>query len=318
MIRKNKRKSSQPRKLETKPCLELADVETISQSLSIPLPLLESIKSQQTYAQNSATTTFKLHETENKFSSNKEKILIKLKDVNKLKSIDNVTNETCHQKEIITKIENKAKTNFQPVTNFNSTETLPYITTEPLTNFDFNAAKVQQEPLNLCSRPELSISVIKPVIPHEFSKNINAYDEINDDEDKMEVDDTDIEQRTESNEANDSATRQGKRGAMTRDRRIEANARERKRVHTITAAYDKLQASLPLYQQPAQTNNSPNNKLSKLSVIKIATAYILALSRLAGHDYTEDKSLVSVDDALTNYQQTVLEETKIKFKKQSS
>ena len=316
MIRKNKRKSSQPRKLETKPCLELTDVETISQSLSLPLPILESIKSQQSYAQNSATTTFKLNETENKFSSNKEKILIKLKDVNKLKSNDNVTNETCHQKETITKIENKAKTIFQP--NFNITETLPYITTEPLTNYDFNAAKVQQEPLNLCSRPELSISVIKPVIPHEFSKNINAYDEINDDEDKMEVEETDIEKRTELNEANDPATKQGKRGAMTRDRRIEANARERKRVHTITAAYDKLQASLPLYQQPAQTPNSPNNKLSKLSVIKIATAYILALSRLAGHDYTEDKSLVSVDDALTNYQQTVLEETKIKFKRQSS
>ncbi len=317
MIRKNKRKSTQPRKLEPQSCLDLlGDVETtMSQPSNIPSPTSSSIKSQQNSAQNnSRTTTFKLHEPENKFSFGHEKLLIKLKDVNKLKPIDKVTKKTCHEKDIITKIENKSKTIFQPVTNFHYTENLPYITKEPFTNYDFSPAKVQQEPLNLSSRPELSISIIKPDIPHETLRNIYAFNKINND-DRMEMDETDVDQRSESS---DSVAKQGKRGAMTRDRRVEANARERKRVHTITAAYDKLQASLPLYQQPALMPSSPNNKLSKLSVIKIATAYIHALSRLAGHDDTEDNSLVSVDEALTNYQQTVLEETRIKFKRQSS
>ena len=102
------------------------------------------------------------------------------------------------------------------------------------------------------------------------------------------------------------AEKPAKRSAMSRDRRIEANARERKRVHTITAAYDKLQAILPLSN--VETNDA---KLSKLSVIKIATAYILALSRMACHeDYTEDKRLSSVEDAMDNYHKIVMEEIK--------
>lgn len=56
---------------------------------------------------------------------------------------------------------------------------------------------------------------------------------------------------------------------MTRERRVEANARERQRVHTITAAFDTLQAAIPTEEKDV--------KLSKLSVIKIATAYIMAL-----------------------------------------
>ncbi|ROT78418.1 Atonal-like protein 8 [Penaeus vannamei] len=65
---------------------------------------------------------------------------------------------------------------------------------------------------------------------------------------------------------------------MTRERRIEANARERNRVHTISAAFEKLRTSVPAY--------SHNQKLSKLSVLRIACSYILSLSRLAGHDYS--------------------------------
>lgn len=57
---------------------------------------------------------------------------------------------------------------------------------------------------------------------------------------------------------------------MTRERRIEANARERTRVHTISAAFDTLRRSVPAY--------SHNQKLSKLSVLRIACAYITALS----------------------------------------
>ncbi|KAL0821981.1 hypothetical protein ABMA28_005369 [Loxostege sticticalis] len=57
---------------------------------------------------------------------------------------------------------------------------------------------------------------------------------------------------------------------MTRERRIEANARERTRVHTISAAFDTLRRAVPAY--------SHNQKLSKLSVLRIACAYIAALS----------------------------------------
>jgi len=90
----------------------------------------------------------------------------------------------------------------------------------------------------------------------------------------------------------------------TREKRIEANARERQRVHTITAAFDTLQAAIPTDEE--------NIKLSKLSVVKIATAYIMALSRMAGYDYTEDRSAPSVESVLEHCRQTITNETKIK------
>ena len=90
----------------------------------------------------------------------------------------------------------------------------------------------------------------------------------------------------------------------TRIRRIEANARERQRVHTITAAFDTLQAAIP--------SEDENIKLSKLSVIKIATAYIMALSRMAGYDYTEDRSAPSLESVLEHCRETIHTESRIK------
>lgn len=63
---------------------------------------------------------------------------------------------------------------------------------------------------------------------------------------------------------------------MTRERRIEANARERTRVHTISAAFDTLRRSVPSY--------SHNQKLSKLSVLRIACSYIMTLSSMVDGD----------------------------------
>ncbi|XP_011056391.1 PREDICTED: uncharacterized protein LOC105147218 isoform X1 [Acromyrmex echinatior] len=63
---------------------------------------------------------------------------------------------------------------------------------------------------------------------------------------------------------------------MTRERRIEANARERTRVHTISAAFDTLRRAIPAY--------SHNQKLSKLSVLRIACSYIMTLSKVLGKD----------------------------------
>ena len=95
--------------------------------------------------------------------------------------------------------------------------------------------------------------------------------------------------------------------SMTKDRRVEANARERQRVHTITAAFDTLQAAIP--------SEDENIKLSNISVIKIATAYIMALSRMAGYDYTEDRSAPSLESVLEHCRETIHTETKIKNRK---
>ena len=128
---------------------------------------------------------------------------------------------------------------------------------------------------------------------------------------------------------------------MTRERRVEANARERQRVHTITAAFDTLQCLIPspehVIKPPSpekikgltqvkdiifesgsgdDTGSEKGNqyRLSKLSIIKIATAYIMLLSRMAGYDYTEDKSAPSVEECIGNCAQLLNQENKIKAK----
>lgn len=89
---------------------------------------------------------------------------------------------------------------------------------------------------------------------------------------------------------------------MTRERRIEANARERTRVHTISAAFDTLRKSVPSY--------SHNQKLSKLSVLRIACAYIGALS--AAMETDDDVDLTAAVDSVT---QTIHTEGKLRKKK---
>jgi len=96
---------------------------------------------------------------------------------------------------------------------------------------------------------------------------------------------------------------------MTRERRVEANARERQRVHTITAAFDTLQAAIPTGLSAEQ---QAQQKLSKLSIIKIATAYIMVLSRMAGHDYSADKSAPPVDECIDQCHQLIESETKFR------
>lgn len=95
---------------------------------------------------------------------------------------------------------------------------------------------------------------------------------------------------------------------MTRERRIEANARERTRVHTISAAFDTLRHAVPAY--------SHNQKLSKLSVLRIACSYIMTLSRLAGYDYSKDQSEPEVGECVDNVSKTIQTEGKIRKKKE--
>lgn len=94
---------------------------------------------------------------------------------------------------------------------------------------------------------------------------------------------------------------------MTRERRIEANARERTRVHTISAAYDTLRKSIPSY--------SNTQKLSKLSVLRVACSYILTLSRMTGEDFSEDQSEPEVQDCIDSVTRTIQTEGKLRRKK---
>ncbi|XP_020800828.1 LOW QUALITY PROTEIN: uncharacterized protein LOC110178142 [Drosophila serrata] len=94
---------------------------------------------------------------------------------------------------------------------------------------------------------------------------------------------------------------------MTRERRIEANARERTRVHTISAAYETLRQAVPSY--------ASSQKLSKLSVLRVACSYILTLSRMAGEDYSADQSEPSIADCLEAVTATIQTEGKVKRKK---
>lgn len=94
---------------------------------------------------------------------------------------------------------------------------------------------------------------------------------------------------------------------MTRERRIEANARERTRVHTISAAFDTLRKSIPSYSQ--------SQKLSKLSVLRVACSYILTLSRIAGDDYSPDQSEPSVNECAEEVSRTIQTEGKVRKKK---
>lgn len=64
--------------------------------------------------------------------------------------------------------------------------------------------------------------------------------------------------------------------SMSRQRRIEANARERTRVHTISAAFESLRRAVPAYAH--------NQKLSKLAILRIASAYIVALACLNNNE----------------------------------
>lgn len=94
---------------------------------------------------------------------------------------------------------------------------------------------------------------------------------------------------------------------MTRERRIEANARERTRVHTISAAFDTLRQAIPSY--------SNTQKLSKLSILRVACAYILTLSRMNGLDYSADQSEPSIQSCLEEITKTIQTEGKARKRK---
>lgn len=94
---------------------------------------------------------------------------------------------------------------------------------------------------------------------------------------------------------------------MTRERRIEANARERTRVHTISAAFDTLRRAIPAY--------SHNQKLSKLSVLRIACSYIMTLSKIVSTPEGESTNSPALGACVDLVSKTIQTEGKLRKRK---
>ncbi|XP_062846724.1 transcription factor atoh8-like [Trichomycterus rosablanca] len=96
--------------------------------------------------------------------------------------------------------------------------------------------------------------------------------------------------------------------AVQQTRRLLANARERTRVHTISAAFEALRKQVPCY--------SYGQKLSKLAILRIACNYILSLAQLADLDYSPDHSNISFKECVEQCTRTLQAEGRSKKRKE--
>ncbi|XP_023655825.2 transcription factor atoh8 [Paramormyrops kingsleyae] len=96
--------------------------------------------------------------------------------------------------------------------------------------------------------------------------------------------------------------------AIQQTRRLLANARERTRVHTISAAFEALRKQVPCY--------SYGQKLSKLAILRIACNYILSLAQLADMDYTPEHSNRSFTECVEQCTRTLQAEGRSKKRKE--
>lgn len=95
--------------------------------------------------------------------------------------------------------------------------------------------------------------------------------------------------------------------AIQQTRRLLANARERTRVHTISAAFEALRKQVPCY--------SYGQKLSKLAILRIACNYILSLAQLAQLDYSPNNSTLSFVQCVEQCTHTLQAEGRSKKRK---
>ncbi|XP_068451436.1 transcription factor atoh8 [Clinocottus analis] len=91
-------------------------------------------------------------------------------------------------------------------------------------------------------------------------------------------------------------------------RRLLANARERTRVHTISAAFEALRKQVPCY--------SYGQKLSKLAILRIACNYILSLAQLAELDYSPAHSSLDFSECVEQCTRTLQAEGRSKKRKE--
>ncbi|XP_062416700.1 transcription factor atoh8 isoform X3 [Pungitius pungitius] len=95
--------------------------------------------------------------------------------------------------------------------------------------------------------------------------------------------------------------------AIQQTRRLLANARERTRVHTISAAFEALRKQVPCY--------SYGQKLSKLAILRIACNYILSLAQLAELDYSPDHNSLNFSQCVEQCTRTLQAEGRSKKRK---
>ncbi|KAH8409540.1 hypothetical protein KR222_008143 [Zaprionus bogoriensis] len=160
----------------------------------------------------------------------------------------------------------------------------------------------QNEPLALVTRvhtERLHTSQQNPIINSVYERSKKEASNVS-----LDLNDNEVSKECSSL----SRPQQRNYKNMTRERRIEANARERTRVHTISAAYETLRRAVPAY--------ASSQKLSKLSVLRVACSYILTLSRMAGQDYSSDMSEPTVADCMEAITSTIQTEGKTKRKKE--
>uniref|UniRef100_A0A8C4WVM8 Protein atonal homolog 8 n=1 Tax=Eptatretus burgeri TaxID=7764 RepID=A0A8C4WVM8_EPTBU len=96
--------------------------------------------------------------------------------------------------------------------------------------------------------------------------------------------------------------------AVQHSRRLLANARERTRVHTISAAFEALRTQVPCY--------SYGQKLSKLAILRIACSYILALAKLANRDYSGEPEGLTFAECVEQCTRTLQAEGRAKKRKE--
>ncbi|KRX20243.1 Protein atonal -like protein 8 [Trichinella nelsoni] len=87
-------------------------------------------------------------------------------------------------------------------------------------------------------------------------------------------------------------------------RRMVANFRERCRVHMISEAFESLRVALP--------TACPAQKLTKVSILRIASIYILLLGAMNGRDYSADQSKPTVDQLQQLLAETIYNETNLR------
>lgn len=184
-------------------------------------------------------------------------------------------------------------------------------------DLSLNSHSQQDEPLALTvqkSTDKTSITdhLMKKDAPQPSNEIVNAASK----SDRLKINESNVNlskqlleqcESSTNSKSNSRPTSQRNYKNMTRERRIEANARERTRVHTISAAFDTLRQTIPSY--------SNTQKLSKLSILRVACAYILTLSRMAGDDYSADNSQPSIASCLEEITKTIQTEGKSRKRK---
>jgi len=119
---------------------------------------------------------------------------------------------------------------------------------------------------------ELSVCLTPPPPPPPPARDQSFV--YNPHESRSTMDDAESEEGGTS--ATSAAATQRNCKNTTRERRQEANARERSRVNTISAAFENLRSAVPSF--------SHGQRLSKLTILRVASAYIMALGQLADGD----------------------------------